>query len=113
MAFPIISAILGVYMIFTGFRLIATGKLSAGEERGLANFTEKAKKTYKLTYSVISILVGLLMIAQAVIRILSEQKIMPEIPALRITIWCTMVALLVVLFIVWFKCKKDSKNDKE
>lgn len=113
MVFSIVYGLLGIYVIFTGFRTIMTGKLSASEEKRMAEFTEKAAKTYKLTNAVISILIGLLMIALAVIEILLDQKIIEGDKTVFTLIFLgsALILGLVVMF-VWFKCKKDSKNGK-
>lgn len=114
MAFSIIYGVLGIYTIIMGFKIIATGKTSASEEKKLAAFTEKAAKTYKLTEAIINILFGLLMIGLSVIEILIDQKVMEGNKTTFTIIFLSIAAVLgIVLLIVWFKCKKDSQNGKE
>ena len=111
MAMAIVFAILGVFAIFTGVKLLVTGKLSPKEEEKLKTYSQKGARTYKLMYAAFSIISGLVVIGSSVVRFLEGQGIIED------RIWHTIVLLAVLgVMIVAFllirnKCKKMTDDE--
>ena len=91
MRMAIVFALLGAYCVYTGVRLLLTGKLTAREEEGLINYSQKGAKVYKLAYAAFTIAGGLIVAGLGVVRYLEEQHIVPQ------SIWYNIIALAVVV----------------
>lgn len=113
MIFGVVFALLGAFTIFTGIKIIVTGKVSASEERKLVGLPEKSVKAYKVLNSVLNIVIGLLMIGLAVVRILSEQGIIEDKLIYTIIFLGIAIVLLGVYFLIWMKIKKDAGNGQK
>ena len=78
MVWSIALAVIGVYCIFNGIKTIMTGRLTVKEEVSLKGFSQKGIRVYKLVYSVINIVAGLLIIGLGVERLLVAQNILED-----------------------------------
>lgn len=110
MMMAIVFALLGAYCVYTGVRLLLTGKLTAREE-GLKNYSQKGAKVYKLAYAAFTIAGGLIVAGLGVVRYLEEQHIVPQ------SIWYNIIALavVVVLAVIFLLIRNNSRKmtDKE
>ena len=111
MIFDIIIAVVGLYSIFNGVKILITGKLTAREEDRLKNFSKKGARTYKLVYSVVEIIAGLLIIGLGVMNILEAQKIMEDTLLYRIILIGVVLVLVGVLLFSKSKCKKMTDDE--
>lgn len=111
MIFDIILAAVGLYSIFNGVKIIITGKLTAREEDRLKDYSKKGARTYKLVYSIVEIISGLLIIGLGVINILEAQNIMEETLLYRIILIGVILVLVGVLLFAKSKCKKMTDDE--
>lgn len=102
----IVLAVVGVYGIISGVRTILTGKLTAREEARLNGYPERGIKTYKIIYSVINIVAGIICIGMAVVRYLGSQGIISDTTPITIGVLVVLAVLIAVLIISRAKCKK-------
>ena len=113
MIFMIIYAVLGGFSIFSGIRIIVTGKLAGNEEKKLADFTEKSARTYKLVYSIFYIVIGLLFFGLGTVNLLESMHILEDTLPYTIGFIVAVLAIIGVLGLTWYKCKKESEKDEE
>lgn len=111
MIISIVFIILGAYCIFSGIKILLTGRLSKNEEAKISNYSNKGARTYKLMNVLISIVAGLGIIAQSVLEILESQKILGETMMYRMIIWGVIIVIIVIYFIVISKCKKMTDDE--
>lgn len=111
MILTIIYALLGAYCIFTGVKTLITGKLSAGEEAKLVNYSKKGARTYKLLNVVFSFIAGLCVLGISILKLLEMQKILEDIFVYRMVLLGIVVVLVVVFFIMQSRCKKMTDDE--
>ena len=103
---PLICAALGVFCIISGVKTLLTGKLSIREESRLNEYSEKGTRIYKIVYSIINIIAGLVCIGFAIVKYLATQGIITDLNPYRIGGIAFIVVLVVVLVITKSQCKK-------
>ena len=111
MVFSIVFALVAVYCVFSGIKIIFTGSLSAKEEAKLSDFSNKGARTYKLVYAITNILGGLGLLAFSVVRFLESLKILDDTLPFLIGILVFAVVLVVVLLIARSRCKAMTDDE--
>ncbi len=111
MVWSIVYAFMGVFAIFYGVKIFLTGKVSASEERKIADYSNKGARTYKLINAVLSILAGLCITGQGVLRVLENQKIVEDTFPFRVVIWGILIVMVIVYFIIAAKCKNMTDDE--
>lgn len=111
MIMAIVFAALGAFCIFNGVKAILTGSLSAVEESRLKDYSKKGARTYKLVYSVINIVGGLLVVGLGVLKFLEERNIVADMMPFRIAALVIALILAAVLLIFRAKCKKMTDDE--
>lgn len=102
----IFYAAIGVYIIVFGIRILVTGRLNAREEERLEQYTEKSVRAYKLVSAVVSILVGLVLIGEGVLKLLVLQKIIESEYPIFYFLLGTVIVLIGIIVIARLRCKK-------
>ncbi|HCA04352.1 MAG TPA: hypothetical protein DEO32_00485 [Ruminococcaceae bacterium] len=111
MVLVIVFAIVGIYSIFTGVKILLTGQLTVKEEAKLKSFSNKGSRTYKLAYSVSSILGGLLVLGLSALSLLEEQKILTNTMVIRLVVLGAAVATAIGLMLIRKKCEKMTDDE--
>ncbi len=111
MIYSIFSGLIGVYCVFMGIRTLLTGQLNASEEKRIEGFSKKGARTYKKIYAATTIIGGLGVIAFGVLKILEEQKIMPENLTYKIVILGVVLVLAIILIASKGYCKKMTDDE--
>ncbi len=103
---PIFLALMGVYCIFLGIKTILTGSLTAREEARIQALSMKGSRIYRLVYSIINIIGGLLIVGLAAVMYLSNQGVITDTLPYKLGVLAVVIVLAVVLIITKSKCKK-------
>ena len=111
MIISILFVALGIFVIFTGVKIIVTGSLGGRSEDRLKDFSEKGARLYKLIYALIEIFFGLLMLGYAVVDYLEGQKIVENMMPYRIAFLGAIALGVVVLLVAKNQCKKMSDDE--
>lgn len=111
MVWAIVSALIGIYCIFSGVRTILTGKVSASEEKQIAAYSQKGARSFRLVSAVSNIIGGLLVIGCAVVEFLEAQKIIPESIMYKIIFLAVVLIMVGVTFFAQAKCKKMTDDE--
>ena len=111
MIMSIVFGILGVGLIILGIKILLTGKLTKGEEAKIASYSKKGARTYKLLNVVLNIVIGLFFIGECIIDFLEFQKVLDDTFWIKAILFCVIILMIVVYFIVESKCKKMTDDE--
>ena len=112
MIISIIFAILGAVMLFFGARILITGKLGKYEDAKIAKYSKKGARVYRLMNVFLYMVVGVFMIAEAVIDFLQFQNILQNTLTLKIVLFAIVLVVIVVYLVVASKCKNMTDDEQ-